>query len=311
MPLFVVQPYHLTAIEFERARALEDYNVNYARWKSKKEVLTKATSMATYSIEKVSHATCAMLGLTLWSYRSSSLLAAANGCATLGLIILSSTLMHYALGFNKHFNAIHDLNVVNREDFSTQIDQNYGDMQGSIATLRSYLDRRKQPLDEGEEGLQLLREDVEAVQALQSYSTMIQSHREDSKPIVIESTEPVNTDQIQSFFVNLEKLASKGKKGTLAGAFLGAGYLSCAYANRAYLMVMAGFTFTAVNGLLFSVVHSYEAGARVLQNADENEITEVFNNAMAGKLFPKVANSITLQNAIVIPLERLLKLIPS
>ena len=266
--------------------------------------------MATYSMEKMGHAAYAMLGLTVWSYRSSTFLTAANGCATLALIILSSTVIHYAEGLYEHSKTIVALDVQNREEFSSKIDQNYEGMQRSITTLCRYLDRRKFSLEEENQGLHLLSEDVEAIQALKSYSTRVEAFQGDKQPIHIESGETANIDQIQSFFGGLEKLANKGKKVTLGGALLGARYLYCAYVHRAYVMMIAGLTFFVANGLLFSVVRSYELGARALQQTDERNLTKRFNKTMSGSLFPKVADSITLQKAVVIPLDKVLKIIP-
>ena len=305
---FVRAPVHLAVIDQDPV--LQDYQVNYHPWKNKIEVLTHAISMATYSMKKISQASYTMLGLTVWPYRSSTLLTVVNGCATLALIILSSTVIHYVGGLHEHSKTINALDVQNREEFSSKIDQNYGDMQRSITTLCRYLDRRKSSLEEEDQGLQLLREDVEAVQALKSYSTRVQAFQGDKQPIDIESEETANVDQIQSFFGGLEKLANKGKKVTLGGALLGASYLYCAYIHRTYVMMIAGLTFFVANGLLFSVVRSYELGSRALQQTDERSLIERFNETMAGSLFPKVADSITLQKAVVIPLDKVLKIIP-
>lgn len=94
------------------------------------------------------------------------------------------------------------------------------------------------------------------------------------------------------------------------GTLIGLGYLYCAYVSRAYLMVIAGLTFSLMNGVLCGVAHSYEIGVAKIREADEDNLLPLFNSHVAGKLTPKTENKIAMQQAIVIPLERILKLIP-
>ncbi|QVL56991.1 MAG: hypothetical protein KFB93_06310 [Simkaniaceae bacterium] len=288
-----------------------DYNKFYKIWKEEVVVLTGIFPIANMAVNGTSSAAFAMGGLTLWSFRSSKLLAAANGCACLALILLSNSLINYAEGIHKISQTIEALNIENKAIFSPSINEHYEGIEKSTTVLRSYFGARKRVLGNPEhQGLQMLREDLSAIQALKSYSMSMLMWYQTKTPLSIESEKLVDVQQIKTFFEKLERVTLKGKNLAAAGTLIGMAYLYCAYLNRAYLMMIAGLTFTLMNGALFSVARSYQMGAIAMREADESNLLEIFHKNMRGRLLPRATDPISLQQAIIIPLDRILRLIP-
>ena len=289
----------------------DDFEKNYLPWKGQVIVLTGVFPIAKSAAQGLSYAALAMGGLTLWSFRSSKLLAAANGCACLALVLLGNSIIKYVEGLNEHSKMIEALNVQNRGEFSSKIDQNYVKMERSIPILQTYFTARKRRLGSAEhQGLQLLRQDVSAIQAMMHYFSDNSSYQMTHIPIAVESEKLVNLSEIKAFFERFEMILRKGKGLAFGGTLMGMAYLYCAYVNRAYVMIIAGLTFTLMNSLLFSVARSYEIGAATMLSAEDHTLIDIFNQNVAGRLIPQAENEISLQQAIVIRLDRILRLIP-
>lgn len=296
-----------------------DFEKDYKHWKAKVDVFTGLFPIANGMTQGIMFSGLAMGGLSLWSFKSSKCLAAANGCAALALLTFSGVLEKYTLALHMHHDAIDDLKISNRREFSSKIDGNYKAVEKSSRFLRSYFRARRQVLTEQTHcGLQLLKQDLAAIKTMQSYSFFF------FLPMDIETSDSIGSDfsttlpeikqslpQIKAFFEKLERTLNQGKKLAALGTFIGLGYLYCAYVSRAYLMVIAGLTFSVMNGVLCGVAYSYEIGAVKMRGAGERDLLHLFNSHVAGKLIPKAQDEASLQQAIVIPLERILKLIPS
>lgn len=307
----------LRRAEDEKSKA--DFETNYEPWKRELDVFTGLFPIANGVTQGIMFSGLAMGGLSLWSFKSSKCLAAANGCAALALLAFSAGLERYTLALYTHHDAIDALNVGNRHTFSATIDGNYKTVEESSIVLRSYFGARRQVLTEQTHcGLQLLKQDLAAIKTMQSYSFFF------FLPMDIETSDSIGSDfsttlpeikqslpQIKAFFEKLERTLNQGKKLAALGTFIGLGYLYCAYVSRAYLMVIAGLTFSVMNGVLCGVAYSYEIGAVKMRGAGERDLLHLFNSHVAGKLIPKAQDEASLQQAIVIPLERILKLIPS
>ena len=295
-----------------------DFEKDYKHWKAKVDVLTGLFPIANGMTQGIMFSGLAMGGLSLWSFKSSKCLAAANGCAALALLTFSGVLEKYTLALHMHHDAIDDLKISNRREFSSKIDGNYEAVEKSSTVLRSYFGARRQVLTEQTHcGLQLLKQDLAAIKAMKSYSFFfllpMDSETSDSTCSDFSTTLPEikqSLPQIKAFFEKLERTLNQGKKLAALGTFIGLGYLYCAYVSRAYLMVIAGLTFSLMNGVLCGVAHSYEIGAAKIRNAQAHDLLILFNSHVAGKLIPKAMDEASLQQAIVIPLEKILKPVP-
>ncbi len=307
----------LRRAEDEQSKA--DFETNYEPWKRELDVFTGLFPIANGMTQGIMFSGLAMGGLSLWSFKSSKCLAAANGCAALALLAFSGGLERYSLALHTHHDAIDGLNVGNRDTFSATIDGNYKVMERSSTVLRSYFGARRQVLTEQTHcGLQLLKQDLAAIKAMKSYSLFFLLLMHSETPVSTGSDFSTNLPeikqslpQIKAFFEKLERTLNQGKKLAALGTFIGLGYLYCAYVSRAYLMVIAGLTFSVMNGVSYGVAHSYEIGAAKIRNAQAHDLLTLFNSHVAGKLIPKAKDEASLQQAIVIPLESILRLIPT
>lgn len=291
--------------------ALEDYNENYHPLKESISTLTDGISLATKSLEKIQFGFYAMCGLSLWSLKNHPLLMLANASTTIALGIFCNTLSHYAEGFHEHSRTIVALDIENREGFSESITQNYEEMGRQIWTLERYLTRRKASLEEEQPvGRSLLLEDIDAIEGVQQCRALITQFKVDKVPVAIDSEESFAIDQMQAVFERVEGVAGRIRKISFRATLLGVGYISLAYWDRARVMVVAGTIFTAASGILCSTAHRYKVGAKAIQEADEDDLTELYNKTIARRFLPKVADVTTLQQGIALPLEKLLKVIP-
>ncbi len=289
--------------------ALEDYNENYEPWKDSLSTLTDGVSLAANSVEKMQLGFYAMCGLSLWSLKKNHpLLMLANASTTIALGIFCNTLSHYAAGFHEHSQTIVALDVDNREGFAESITQNYEELGSQIWTIERYLTRRKS-LEEVA-GLRLLREDIDAIEGVQQCQTLMKQFKVDKVPVEIESEENFDIAQIQAVFERVEGIAGRVQKVSFRATLLGVGYLSLAYWDRARVMMVAGAVFTGASGVLCSTAHRYKVGAQAIQEAEENQLVEFYNKTIARRFLPKVADTTTLQQGIVLPLENILKVIP-
>lgn len=100
----------------EQSRA--DFETNYEPWKRELDVFTGLFPVANGMTQGIMFSGLAMGGLSLWSFKSSKCLAAANGCAALALLIFSGALEKYILALHTHHEAIQDLKIENRQEFS-------------------------------------------------------------------------------------------------------------------------------------------------------------------------------------------------
>lgn len=288
-----------------------DFQKNYLPWKAEVDVFTGLFPIANLVTKGVMVSGLAMGGLSLWSFKSSKVLAVVNGCAAVALLFFSGALERYTLAFHNFHETIRDLTVENRHSFSATIDRNYEAMEKSSTVLRYYFRARKETLRDGDfEGLTLLREDLAAIKEMQIYPLLAIASLKSGTPLSFHSTELINLNRIKAFFEKLERIFHQGEKLAALGTLVGLGCLYYAYVNRAHLMVLAGLTYSLMNGVLFAAVHSYKIDLAKMREADESNLLDLFNRHVAGRLIPKAQDVGSLQQAIVIPLERILKLIP-
>ena len=302
-------------MEAMNAKASElKFDRDFGAWKQEITPINGAVFYASMAARGISAATLAMGGLTLWSFRNSKALAAANGCALLALVILGNSVANYTEGLIKVVRELNALEIENCAEFSSKIDGIYEGIAKSIFIFSSYFKGRRAALGKAEhQGLQLLRDDISAIRALPEFITLMQFHMMSGNDIRLEydSEMVISAEDVKAFFQRLEKLAHNGKGCAFGGTLVGMAYLYLAYLNRAYLMVIAGLTFTIMNGALFLAARSYEMGAAKVHQSDDGDLIQVFNRHVAGGLFPKVVNTYSLQKAVTIPLGKILKLIPA
>lgn len=295
----------------ERDLALEDYNRYIRPWKNSIPTLTDGINLATKSLEKIQVGFYAMFGLSVWSTRNHPLLMLANASAAIALGIFYNTISHYVIGFYDHSLTIHALNIQNIGGLSERITQNYEAMGNQIWTVQRYLTKRKSSLEDDQPtGLKLLIEDMQAIEGVKLCSAMMQVFKVDKRPVALDFQGSVDLNRIQTIFRRLEGIADRVRKVTFEATVLGVGYLSLAYWDRARVMLVAGALFTVASGVLCSTAHCYKVGAKAMLEAGEDDLTELFNQTMARRFLPKVADTITLQHVIALPLEDLLKVIP-
>ncbi|MCP5505149.1 MAG: hypothetical protein H7A41_08365 [Chlamydiales bacterium] len=123
-----------------------DFQKNYLRWKAEVDVFTGLFPIANLVTKGVMVSGLAMGGLSLWSFKSSKVLAVVNGCAAVALLFFSGALERYTLAFHNFHETIRDLTVENRHSFSATIDRNYEAMEKSSTVLRYYFRARKETL---------------------------------------------------------------------------------------------------------------------------------------------------------------------
>lgn len=309
-------PVHLSPLslwtDHLRRQDQNDFITNYAPFQEKIDLFNRVFSHIANGTQEVNKAIYVMGGITLWSARSSSFLAAVNGCAMLALILLSNTMIHYLEGVHKNSATILELTVANRGEFPSKIQETYDGMERGTVILRSYIGAVKRDLIDGEvRGLQMLRKEIKAIEGLEGYIATVQSYQKNPEMVAVSSEIDINIGEIKAFFQKLERVADQGKQLGAAGALLGMAYLYSAYMSRAYLMIIAGLGLTLMNGLLFSKACSYEMGMAEIKDAEEENLVAVFNRHANGFLMPKVADISALQQVVVIPLDRVLKLIPA
>lgn len=190
-----------------------DFEKNYQPWKKEVDVLTGLFPIANGVAKGVMFSGLAMGGLSLWSFKSSKCLAAANGCAALALLTFSDALKKYTLGLHRHHTVIDGLAIGNRRDFSAEIDGNYEAVEKSSTVLRYYFGARRQGLTAGEhQGLQLLREDLSAIKEIKSYLFLVFFSMQSGTFLSMDSEESMDLNRIKSFFEKLERTLHQGKK---------------------------------------------------------------------------------------------------
>lgn len=305
----------------EAMNAEADFKINYNPWQREVDDLTPLFSVVNDLLFSVVNglkkglvwSSLAMGGLTLWSFKSSKLLVATNGCATIGLLLFSRAVDSYVLASRRHVEVIKALNIGNRNAFSGAIDGHLAQAEKSSKLLRYYFRARKQAIGAKEnQGLLLLKEDLGVIRGMRAYIARALPSVQMGIFVSTPSGQEVNLKQIKDFFAKLERILHRGRQVAALGTLMGIGYLYCAYVNRAYLMVVAGLTFSVASGVLCATAHSYQIEVAKMQDAaGEDALLKLFNDHVSRWFIPQAANALSLQEAIVIPLDKILKLIPA
>lgn len=291
----------------------DDFEKKHPIWR---KAITDITGIFPYAgrvlQQGASYGALGMGGLTIWAaLRNSKLLAAANGCAALALILFSSTINHFLGGLYQHSLTIKNLSLENWHEFEGKIGNNYEKMEKSIFVLGRYYGARKRALGIVEQqALLLLKEEVDAIRTLSFYGFVLMVSYKTQQPLMNSLEQQFDLKKVKKLFLKIEKIASQGKNLTLIGTLLGMAYLYVAYVQRAYLMIIAGLTYTCLTGALCTTARSYQIGAAAIREATEENLLEIYHQNIAGFLIPPVADVNSIQGAIVIPLEKILKLIP-
>lgn len=247
----------------------------------------------------------AAFSLAVYYARTHKLIALVSGCVTVAFLMLGTATQKIKVSFWSHEKHIEDLTWRNEAGFSGKADGVYAELKRTSYLMRYYLAAQTARMQPEHQGLQLLRQQLAAFGYLKNLLPMLLS------PCNPNATHDVA--KIQSFFRKVEPFSRKAFQRSATFSALALGWALFAYTQKAYYMAAVGIVHCVGALVLARSFNVLTTGSKKIYESQhvENNFDEMMCKIFFNEDFWPQLSGHQIENAVVIPFNAILQLIPS
>ncbi len=257
--------------------------------------------------------TCAVsAGLSLFYLRSHRIIAVACGCVAVAAFSLRTTALHCAAAASKYGQAIDNLTIFNDGQFYDQLTAVYEEHKKTDFLARAYFHRQERALGKTEVASQLLNEQLTALRQMRR----LWLHLMASQSFALDEKINAQPAEVKNFFGRFESITRRSLLYGAGFTFGSMGWTAYTFAQRAYLMSVAGIVSITVGTVISYQLYLFNQGAKKIHIVSDESVPSAFQD-MVSKIFLlrrlglQKAELKQIHQAFVIPCDEILKLIPS
>lgn len=274
-------------------------------WKQTLPTVTILTNLLLLGSYGCTAGSAVSAGMSLLYLRSHKIIALASACSGCALLILSSVYKNMVTTFQFHERLIENLSWKNQAQFSEQVNAIY---KSSLFFRRLF--SQSNETGQSHKGLQLLRDHLSAVEHARNVLICLFNG-------AVPGEFPGGAQGLdKSFFMRLSKLARSGMISSGVVSVLLLAWTSYAYLQKARLMAITALVQFVGASLITYELIVLSTGSKRVYSASDDEIGREFqamalHSFLLKRMGLQTANAAQIQNAVVIPFEAVLKLVPS